>query len=92
MSEAPDKGTVVSVEAREFPAFISPQSGRSTGGGYEAFDPHDPNSVMELQRQGIVALRAWLSRYQGAFEGQGTSLKPIEGILSEAGWRLARSA
>ena len=61
------KANVVSITEREYPAYVSPVAGRSKGGGYERFDPNDADAMAELQRQGAVALRSWLDRYQGAF-------------------------
>ena len=70
----------VNVTTREYPALVSAMSGRKAGGGYAPFDPTDPASVLELQRQGATALRAWLSRYRGVAEEMGLDLQPVEDI------------
>lgn len=90
--------TVVSVTTREYPAFISPVGSRRDGGGYLGVDPRDPQSVEELRRQGVTALRTWLSRYRGAFLEAGYDLRLIEEIAAGADAdtsdteRVARSA
>lgn len=75
------KGRVVSVTEREFPAYLSPIKGRSDGGGYERFDPHSPESMAELRRQGAAAMSQWLRRYRGAFEDM--DLSTLEKIAAE---------
>lgn len=92
VSEAPGKGSVVSVKVREFPAFVSPVAGRKSGGGYEPFDPRDAASVSELQRQGASALRSWLRRYGGLLDMMGVERAPIEEIASDLEGRVALSA
>lgn len=67
------EANVVHITSREFPAYVSPQASRRSGGGYTRFDPDDPEAVAELQRQGRVALQSWLDRYAGAFVGQDLS-------------------
>jgi hypothetical protein len=83
-------GNVVSVHVREFPAFISPMSGRGSGGGYEPFDPSNGAQMDELRRQGATALRAWLARYRGAFAD--ADLTVIEKIAASEDGRVALSA
>lgn len=61
------KSSVVQIAVREYPAFFSPVASRSSGGGYERFDPNDKAAMAELRRQGQVALQSWLNRYAGAF-------------------------
>lgn len=90
VSTMPQKGNVVSVTVREFPAFVSPMSGRKVGGGYTPFDPKDAAAMAELRRQGATAMRAWLARYRGAFEG--VDLTQLEKIGSPAGESVALSA
>lgn len=83
------KAQVVQIAVREFPAFVSPVASRKAGGGYEPFDPKDAAAMAELRRQGAVALRSWLARYRGAFEG--VNLTTIEEIAAQAD-RVALSA
>ena len=83
------KAQVVQIAVREFPAFVSPVASRKAGGGYEQFDPKDAAAMAELRRQGAVALRSWLARYRGAFEG--VNLTTIEEIAAQAD-RVALSA
>lgn len=72
----------VTVTTREFPAYISPMSGRKSGGGYTPFDPGNSDAMDELRRQGAAALRSWLVRYRGAFEATGLDLGLIEQIAA----------
>ena len=72
--------TVVSITTREYPAFVSPVTGRRTGGGYEPTDPANDDQLAEFRRQGESALRGWLERYRGTFELAGVDLSPIEAI------------
>lgn len=81
VSEAKPKS--VSVSVREYPALVSPVSGRKTGGGYEPFHPDDPAMVAELRRQGAQALRSWLNRYRGVMESGGTDVSSIEKIAAQ---------
>jgi len=83
------KAQVVQIAVREFPAFVSPVASRKAGGGYEPFDSKDAAAMAELRRQGAVALRSWLARYRGAFEG--VNLTTIEEIAAQAD-RVALSA
>ena len=83
------KAQVVQIAVREFPAYVSPVASRRSGGGYEPFDPKDDAAMAELRRQGAVALRSWLARYRGAFEG--VDLTAIEEIAAQAD-RVALSA
>lgn len=75
------KSAYVSVAVREFPALVSPMSGRTSGGGYLPFDPDDAVMVQELRRQGAQALRAWLHRYRGVMEISGTDVAPVEKLV-----------
>ena len=77
-----DRVNVVTVTTREFPAMISPLTGRGMGGGYVATDPSDPAHMAELRRQGASALRSWLARYRGAFEAGGHDLSAVEALAS----------
>lgn len=92
ISAAPEKGQVVSVAVREFPAFVSRMAGRQSGGGYEPFDPNDAAAMAELRRQGATALRAWLARYRGAFEAAGFDLSQLEKIGASEDGAVVRSA
>lgn len=92
VSAAPHRSSVVSVAVREFPALVSPVSGRKDGGGYVAFDPQDPVAVAELRRQGAQALRAWLARYRGVAEMGGFDVSPIEEIAADLDGRVAGAA
>jgi hypothetical protein len=80
VSRTPDRGSVVAVTVREFPAMVSPMAGRRDGGGYVSFDPDDPALVAELRRQGAQALRGWLARYRGVAEIGGLDVSAIEEI------------
>ena len=86
------KQNVVSVVTREIPAYVSPVSGRKTGGGYEPTDPRDQSHIAEIRRQGCSALRGWLSRYRGAFEHAGVDLSAIEEIASSEDGTVSKSA
>jgi len=88
VTEAAPSSAPIRVSVREFPAMISPMSGRKDGGGYVGFDPRDPSHLSELRRQGAQALRAWLARYRGIAESGGLDLRCIEeiaGALDGAG-------
>ena len=85
----PERSNVVSVNVREFPAFISPMDGRRAGGGYEPFNPQDSAQMDELRRQGTIAMRSWLARYRGAFEEVGADLAPLEEIAQIDTLRVA---
>lgn len=74
------ESAVVSITSREYPAYVSPVAGRKNGGGYELFNPDDPEALAELLRQGASALRGWLSRYRGAFEAAGYDMAAIEAL------------
>lgn len=74
------QGRVIKVTEREYPAYLSPISGRSKGGGYDRFDPNSSESMAELRRQGAAALGQWLRRYRGAFEDM--DLSALEEIAS----------
>jgi hypothetical protein len=92
VSSAPDKGNVVHVTSREYPAYVSPMAGRKDGGGYSPFNPDDPEAVAELARQGATALRSWLSRYRGAAESSGVDVSAIEKIAVQLEGRVANAA
>ena len=81
VSIAPSKASVVNVIMREFPAYVSPGSGRRTGGGYTRFDPQDAGDIAELRRQGLVSLKSWLSRYRGAFSE--AEVFAVEGLVAD---------
>lgn len=83
VSDAPSQSAVVSVVTREFPAMVSPVSGRKDGGGYQPFHPDDPAMVAELRRQGAQSLRAWLARFRGVAEMGGLDVGPIEQIAAQ---------
>lgn len=70
-SDGSKTANIIGVSVREYPAFVSPMDGRKHGGGYVGFDPDDPSSVAELQRQGLVSLKSWFSRYGGVFGDTG---------------------
>lgn len=91
-SEEPSEGRTVSVVTREFPAYISPVASRRGGGGYQEFDPSNPEAVAELQRQGASSLRGWLNRYRGAVEMAGVDLAPIEEIVTLLEGRVVDAA
>jgi hypothetical protein len=82
---------VIHVTTREYPAYVSPISGRKAGGGYARFDPDDEASIAELRRQGATALRAWLVRYRGVAESMGLDMKPIEEIALVLDGRVAEA-
>lgn len=84
------KAKVVGITVREYPAFMSPAAGRRSGGGYEPFDPKDAVQVAELKRQGIVALKSWLNRYQSVFGAASDPVFELVEALEKE--RLARSA
>lgn len=92
VSKVPDTATVVSVATREYPALISPVAGRSSGGGYQPFDPEDSVMVDELRRQGAQALAAWLRRYRGVLEQSGVSVTPIEKTVAQLESAVAGAA
>lgn len=70
----------VKVAVREFPALVSPMAGRKDGGGYQPFNPDDPEMVAELRRQGAQALRSWLARYRGVADQIGVDVAPLDEI------------
>jgi hypothetical protein len=80
---APEAASVVQITTREYPAYVSPMSGRRNGGGYAPFDPEDGDAMAELQSQGAQALRSWLARYRGAAEAAGVDVTPIEEIVAQ---------
>jgi len=68
------------IVVREYPAYISPVSGRREGGGYAPFDPRSEVDQAELRRQAAVSLAAWLNRYRGAAENIGLDVGPLERV------------
>lgn len=80
----------VKVVEREYPAYLSPVDGRHQGGGYERFNPDNPEAMQELRRQGRTALAAWLRRYRDAFSD--TDLSVLEEIAASKDDRVAQSA
>lgn len=82
VSQASNKSSKVAVSVREFPAMVSPVSGRNKGGGYQSFSPTDPDMVEELSNQGAQALTSWIARYRGVAELNGVSLEPLEKIAA----------
>ena len=92
VSTAPQRASVVQVAVREFPALVSPISGRKEGGGYLAFDPNDAAHAAELRRQAATALRGWLARYRGVVEMGGLDVSPIEEIAAQIEGRVAGAA
>jgi hypothetical protein len=92
VSVAPDQAQVVQFSTREYPAYVSPVSGRKDGGGYVRFDPEAPEHMAELQAQGAQALRAWLDRYRGAAQSAGVDVSAIEEIAAAMSDRVAQSA
>lgn len=86
------EANVVAVTTREYPAYVSPMSGRKDGGGYLPVDPQDGAQIAELRRQGAAALRGWLARYRGSFEQVGVDLSAIEEIAASEDASVAQSA
>lgn len=86
------KGSVVNLTVREYPAYVSPASGRKGGGGYERFDPEDAAALAELQRQAATALNSWLRRYEGAVSEGGIDVSPIKEIMTQIEGHVALSA
>lgn len=81
VQDSAPKDQVVSINVREYPAFVSPMGLRKKGGGYERFDPHSEESQRELRRQAATAMAAWLSRYRGCVEKFGLDMQPLEHIV-----------
>ena len=73
----PETSTIV---VREYPAYVSPVSGRKDGGGYAPFDPKSEIDQAELRRQASVSLTAWLNRYRGCAENIGVSVTALEEV------------
>lgn len=92
VSKSPEKGSVVSLTVREYPAYVSPMAGRKSGGGYERFDPEDAAALAELKRQAVTSLNSWLRRYAGAVEESGVDVTPIKEIVSQIEGHVALSA
>lgn len=90
--EQPTRGKAVRLAERSYPAFISPVSGRRSGGGYQPFCPNDPASMDELRRQGLVSLASWIERYAGVFEASGVDCDPIRQIAAASADRVASAA
>lgn len=91
ISGTPESSTV-SVRVREFPAMVSPVSGRKDGGGYQPFHPDDPAMVDELCAQSAQSLSAWLGRYRGVAEMRGIDLGAIEEIVVALGGHVDLAA
>lgn len=72
---------VKTITTREFPAYISPMTSRSNGGGYVRFDPRHRETLDELKAQAAASLRMWLSRYRGAAEEDEIDVSGIERIV-----------
>lgn len=68
------------IVVREYPAYVSPVSGRKDGGGYAPFDPKSEIDQAELRRQAAVSLTAWLNRYRGCAENIGVSVTALEEV------------
>ena len=68
------------IVVREYPAYVSPVSGRREGGGYAPFDPRSEIDQAELRRQAATSLAAWLSRYRGCAENIGLDVGPLEAV------------
>jgi hypothetical protein len=68
------------IVVREYPAYVSPVSGRQSGGGYAPFDPRSEVDQAELRRQAAVSLAAWLNRYRGCAENIGLDLSRLEDV------------
>ena len=73
----PETSTIV---VREYPAYVSPVSGRKDGGGYAPFDPKSEIDQAELRRQAAASLAAWLNRYRGCAENIGVSVTALEEV------------
>lgn len=74
---------VISIGVKEFPAYVSPLSGRRMGGGYHTLDPDDPAAMAELIGQAAQSLRGWLARYRGAIDAHGIDPARVEAIIAE---------
>lgn len=81
MTEQQSDSNVIQITTREYPAYISPAAGRSSGGGYERFEPDSPEAQDELARQAAAGLRSWLARYRGICERLGHSVEPLEDLI-----------
>jgi|TARA_R100001224_G_scaffold105206_1_gene78904 hypothetical protein len=70
----------ITFRVTEYPSYISPVARRKSGGGYDAFDPHNPADQQELRRQAGTALASWLNRFRGCAEHNGINVSPIQDI------------
>ena len=96
-SKMPDSATVHAIErsgtvgrAQVFPAYVSPEAGRKSGGGYFSFDPNDKDHVAELRRQGSRAMLAWQRRYAAVFND--CDMSTIDEIAGLTAPRVVKSA
>ena len=80
IEEVGRKGSI-RVREIEAPLVISPVHGRRDGGGYQLFDPANPEHMRELCRQAATDLRRWYSRYGVALSHVGGSALPFEKVL-----------
>lgn len=80
---APPQAASVSVSVREFPALVSPMSGRKSGGGYQGFSTDDPAMVAELRGQAAQSLRSWLARYRGIAEFCDVDVSSFDTVLDQ---------
>lgn len=65
VTEQEDEGEprAVNVTFQEAPAFMSPLSGRTTGGGYVALNLEDADSRSMFREEAAAAFKAWERRY-----------------------------
>lgn len=86
------KSQSVSVVTVQQPLYVSPTSGRRSGGGYLSNDGHDASLQEELRRQAATALDAWLNRYGGVTEAAGIDLSPMREIAAHLAGGVVQSA
>lgn len=75
------KNRKITIREIEAPLVQSPMDGRRDGGGYELFDPENPEHMTELCRQAAVSLTTWFTRYRGAIQHAGGSVGSVEKLL-----------
>lgn len=80
IEEVGRKGSI-RVREIEAPLVISRMETRQDGGGYELFNPEEPDHMKELCRQAATDLRRWYSRYGAALAHVGGSLLPFDKAL-----------